>query len=330
MKMEKRGLGRGLSALISPEAVSLHVDGSNARVAEESIVARIAPQLVDVGSSGGIEVTPQSGGGAANVKFLLIDSVEGNPSQPRQFFAESELDELAGSIKTLGVLQPILVRPRGSMYEIVAGERRWRAAQRAGLKEIPAIIRELSEYELLQIALVENVQRQQLTPVEEAYAYDRLIREFKLTQEQVAEAVGKNRVSIANYLRLLKLAPEVLAMLEDSRISMGHAKALLTIKEPAAQVNLGRKIVEEGLSVRSVEAIVARVIILESKKPLKRSLLAEGANASDHPFSHIEDQLRGHLGTRVAIRPAAGGKGRIEIDYFSEEELSRLVELIAE
>jgi ParB family chromosome partitioning protein len=330
MKVEKRGLGRGLSALISPEAVSLQVDGSNARIVEESIAARVSSPLVAVESLGDAGVSAEVEEGARSVKFLPIGSVEGNPSQPRQFFAESELDELAASIKNLGILQPILVRPRGSSFEIVAGERRWRAAQRAGLSEIPAIIRELSEYELLQIALVENVQRQQLTPVEEAYAYDRLIREFKLTQEQVAEAVGKNRVSIANYLRLLKLAPEVLAMLEDSRISMGHAKALLTIKEPAAQVNLGRKIVEEGLSVRAVEAIVARVIILESKKPLKRSLMADGANTPDNPFSHIEDQLRGHLGTRVAIRSSAGGKGRIEIDYFSEEELSRLVELIAE
>lgn len=311
-KFEKRGLGRGLSALISPAAVSLQLDGT----------AVIAP---DAGSTLPEVLEPTrvvADGG--RVQFLGIDRIVNNPSQPRQHFAESELDELAASIRTLGIIQPILVRARGEFFEIVAGERRWRAAQRAGLTSIPVIVRELTELELLQIALVENVQRQQLTAAEEAYAYDRLIREFRLTQEQVADAVGKNRASIANYLRLLKLAPEVLTLLEESRLTMGHAKALLTIKEPAAQINLARKIVEEGLSVRAVESIVARVIILETKKPAKRN----GTVDLVSPFAHIEDQLRNRLGTRVIIRPSTNGRGSIEIDYFSEEELGRIVDSI--
>lgn len=312
-KIEKRGLGRGLSALISPTAVPLSIDGSAARATENEVVAE-----TPVSSSDALE----SGGTA--VRFLRVSDIQNNPSQPRQIFSDAELDELAESIRSLGVLQPILVRPCAGAFEIVAGERRWRAAQRAGLDQIPAMVRELSEFELLQIALVENVQRQQLSPVEEAHAYDRLIREFRLTQEQVADAVGKNRASIANYLRLLKLAPEVLKLMEESRLTMGHAKALLTIKEPAAQVNLSKKIVEEGLSVRAVEAIVARVIILENKKSLRKSVVSDQTS----PFSHIEDQLRDALGTRVAIRHSATGKGRIEIDYFSEEELTRVVDSI--
>jgi ParB family chromosome partitioning protein len=312
VKFEKRGLGRGLSALISPEAVSLQLDGG---AAKENKGLPLSKEPSDTPTNGNVE---------GRVRFLSIDEVLNNPTQPRQHFADSELEELAASIRSLGIIQPILVRPRGSNYEIVAGERRWRAAQRAGLTTIPAIIRELSELELLQIALVENVQRQQLTAAEEAYAYERLIREFKLTQEQVADAVGKNRASIANYLRLLKLAPEVLGLLEESRLTMGHAKALLTIKEPAAQINLARKIVEEGLSVRAVEAIVARVIILENKKSLKKVVAPEPSS----PLAHIEDQLRNRLGTRVAIRPGSGGRGSIEIDYFSEDELGRIVDSI--
>lgn len=312
-KMEKRGLGRGLSALISPTAVPLSVEGSAVRLPEDALVEASPITIAEA---------PEAAG--AGIRFLAISDIQNNPSQPRQVFPDAELDELAESIRSLGVLQPILVRPRGAAFEIVAGERRWRAAQRAGLEQIPAMIRELSEFELLQIALVENVQRQQLSPIEEAHAYDRLIREFKLTQEQVADAVGKNRASVANYLRLLKLAPEVLKLIEESRLSMGHAKALLTIKEPAAQINLGRKIVEEGLSVRAVEAIVARVIILENRKSLKRGSISTPSS----PFSHIEDQLRDVLGTRVMIRHSPAGKGKIEIDYFSEEELSRVVESI--
>jgi ParB family chromosome partitioning protein len=311
-KIEKRGLGRGLSALISPEAVSLQLDGGAARATNEIPVSQENSGPSSNGTSEG------------RVRFLSVDEVSNNPAQPRQHFADSELEELAASIRSLGIIQPILVRPRGGNYEIVAGERRWRAAQRAGLTTIPAIVRELSELELLQIALVENVQRQQLTAAEEAYGYERLIREFKLTQEQVADAVGKNRASIANYLRLLKLAPEVLGLLEESRLTMGHAKALLTIKEPAAQINLARKIVEEGLSVRAVEAIVARVIILENKKSLKKVVASEPSS----PFAHIEDQLRNRLGTRVAIRPGTGGRGSIQIDYFSEDELGRIVDSI--
>lgn len=312
-KIEKRGLGRGLSALISPTAVPLTVEGSAVRVPEDIKSEVIAANIGEI---------PEPEG--AGIRFIPISEIQNNPSQPRQIFTDTELDELAESIRSLGILQPILVRPRNGVFEIVAGERRWRAAQRAGLEQIPAMIRELSEFELLQIALVENVQRQQLSPVEEAHAYDRLMREFKLTQEQVADAVGKNRASIANYLRLLKLAPEVLKMIEESRITMGHAKALLTIKEPAAQVNLARKIVEEGLSVRAVEAIVARVIILEAKKPLKRITISDQLS----PYTHIEDQLRNTLGTRVAIRHGSAGKGKIEIDYFSEDELTRVVDSI--
>jgi ParB family chromosome partitioning protein len=317
-KVEKRGLGRGLSALISPLAVSLN-ENAAARIVEVDQTPVQEPTATQESGS--------SASGGAQVKFISISQIVNNSAQPRQHFSDAELSELADSIKTLGVLQPVLVRQLGDKFEIVAGERRWRAAQKAGLTELPVFIRALSEMEVLQIALVENVQREQLNPLEEAHAYDRLMREFKLTQDQVAEAVGKNRASIANYLRLLKLAPEVLKLLQENRISMGHAKAILTIREPSAQVNLARKIVEEGLSVRAVESIVGRVVVLDSGGKSGRKG-GENSKPSQGGYPHIEDQLRNALGTRVHVRHGSDGKGRVEIEYFSEEELDRIVDVI--
>lgn len=322
-RVEKRGLGRGLSALISPTAVAIATEP------EEPEIAAPLPEPEPHKNKDDVE------GNSGQVRYVPIKDIINNPAQPRQTFLEEELEELASSIRTLGILQPVLLRRVGSLYEIVAGERRWRAAQRAGLTSVPAIVRELDDRDTLQIALVENVQRQQLNPVEEALGYDRLMHEFAYTQEQVADLVGKSRASIANFLRLLKLAPEVLELLKDDEISMGHAKAILSVRDHSAQVSLARKVVAEELSVRALELLVSRVVVLDSgKAPLSsREKAMQSAPPppakSEAPFPEIVDRLREKLGTRVSIHHSNSGKGKIEIEYFSEEDLDRLLELLS-
>jgi ParB family chromosome partitioning protein len=226
------------------------------------------------------------------------------------------------------VLQPILVRPAGEgRYEIVAGERRYRAATRAGLLEVPVLIRSLTDRETLEVALVENVQRQNLNPLEEARGYQRLIDEFSLTAQEVAEKVGKDRATIANAVRVLRLPPAVQEMLADGRISMGHAKAILTVKEPAAQISLATKVLDEGLSVRALEAIVSRVVVLEP--PKKTSAEKEqGETRVESPYPEIEERLRNVLATKVTIRKNRQG-GAVELHFFSDDELSRIVEILS-
>jgi len=323
-RVEKRGLGRGLSALISPTAVAIATEP------EETIVPSAAAAEPEPHKNKD-DVPGESG----QVRYVEIKDILNNPSQPRQTFSEEELEELSTSIRSLGILQPVLLRRMGSLFEIVAGERRWRAAQRAGLTTIPAIVRDLDDRDTLQIALVENVQRQQLNPVEEALGYDRLMHEFGYTQEQVADLVGKSRASVANFLRLLKLAPEVLDLLKEDEISMGHAKAILSVRDHSAQISLARKVVAEELSVRALELLVSRVVVLDSgKAPAssreKAAHSAPSPSAKPEPvFPEIVDRLREKLGTRVAIHHSASGKGKIEIEYFSEEDLDRLLDLIS-
>ena len=213
-------------------------------------------------------------------------------------------------------------------YEIVAGERRWRAAQRAGLTEIPAIVRDLDDRETLEISIVENVQRANLNPVEEARAYDRLATEFSLTQIEIAERVGKERATVANSLRLLKLAPEVLDLLRDAKISTGHAKAILAIKEPGAQISLARKAVTDHLSVRELEALVSRVTVLDAGKAAASALPNRKYVQRAGAVAPIIDRMRNALGTKVMVKHHASGRGRVVIEYFSEAELDRVVEQI--
>ena len=249
-----------------------------------------------------------------------IDLLRPNKFQPRTQMDDGRIEELARSIKSNGVIQPIVVRSDGRGYEIVAGERRWRASQRAGLLKVPVVVRDIPDERLLAAALIENIQREDLNPIEEAVAYRRLADEFHLTQEQIAEAVGKDRSSIANYVRLLKLPAAVRDHVGSGALSMGHARALLGLPDEAAQVRIGQQIVDKGLSVRDTESLVKRA--------------GEPAAAKPEPVKDVhtraaEERLRFSLGTRVRIARKGKG-GRIEIDFGDETELQRLFEMLTE
>lgn len=278
----RKALGRGLAALIPPAAPT----------------TTAAPQ------------------GPARV--LPIESVHPNPTQPRKYFDPDRLDELAASIREQGVLQPIVVRKSAEGYEIVAGERRWRAAARAGLQEVPAVVREFSDSVALQVALVENIQRADLDPLEEAEAYSRLIREYDMTQEQVGQAVGKSRSAVTNALRLLKLPEPVIAMLAQGQITAGHARALMTLEDPKDQLKLAEDIVTRKSSVRDAEA-KARMINRSQRQE------AKGAAKRSHADLHLEERLMRALQTKVRLHHR-NGKGRVEIFFHSYEQLDGLLE----
>jgi len=255
-----------------------------------------------------------------------IDLIAPNEKQPRVQMDDAKLDELARSIKENGVIQPILVQRLGDLYRIIAGERRWRAAQRAGLLKVPVVVRDMpvdSGQQLLQLALIENIQRENLNPVDEAAAYQRLVDEFGLTHDQIAAAVGKDRSSVANYVRLLKLADEVRADLASGALAMGHARALLALSDPALQRQASREVISRSLSVRETEALVKRL----ASPPAPRAPKAEGAK--DVHTRAAEDRLRFALGTKVRILRGAQG-GTIEISFGSEAELNRIYEQITD
>ena len=254
---------------------------------------------------------------------LKISEIEPNRDQPRKAFDEVQLEELADSIRKYGVLQPLLVQKKGESYEIIAGERRWRAAMLAGLKTIPAVIREYSPQQAMEIALIENVQREDLNPIEEALAYQRLMQEFSLKQEEIAERVSKNRTTITNSMRLLNLAPEVQQMLIEGRIASGHARALLAVTDPYQQLELAKKVELERMSVREVEKAVK--LLGKEKKEKKKSQVDE---AVELVFQDMENRMKTVMGTKVNISRKDKSKGKIEIEYYSEAELERLVELI--
>ncbi|HMW00978.1 MAG TPA: ParB/RepB/Spo0J family partition protein [Acidobacteriota bacterium] len=245
-----------------------------------------------------------------------IDRISPNAQQPRTTFREESLEELAQSIRANGVVQPILVRKHGLGYELVAGERRWRAAQRAGLHKIPAVVKDVPDEKLLELALIENIQREELNPIEEANAYQRLIQDFKLRQEDIARQVGKERSSIANMLRLLRLSPDVQQLVEDSRISMGHARAILSLEDETLQRQVAEDIIAKGLSVRETERIVRRLI---DGPPQPTAQPKE----ADPNLKAAETKLQRTLNTKVRITTGAKG-GRIEIDYYSDEDLDRI------
>lgn len=306
----RNALGRGLKALVSLVPAEVQAP----QLLQDQTLVDAAPSVKD-----------------AEIRSLPVDKVHPNPDQPRKFFNPEELADLTSSIRTHGLLQPVLVRPRGESYEIIAGERRWRAAKEAQLTEIPVIIKDLSERETLQVALVENLQRSQLSSIEEAKGFRLLMMEFDLTQEEVAEAVGKNRATVANALRLLKLPAEIHTLLENGRLPLGHAKVILSVRDEVAQLNLAMKVVDDGLSVRELENMVARARVLDSRETIPagkrpRSTSPRGAPAY---MAEVVDRLRNALGTKVRLATREGGRGTIEIDYFSEAELDGLVERIA-
>jgi ParB family transcriptional regulator, chromosome partitioning protein len=259
---------------------------------------------------------------ALDERSLDVDSdlLRPNKFQPRTTMDETKIEELARSIRTNGIIQPIVVRRVEGGYEIVAGERRWRASQRAGLLKVPVVVRDIPDERLLAAALIENIQREDLNPMEEAHAYRRLADEYHLTQEQIADAVGKDRSSVANYLRLLKLPQEVRANVGSGAISMGHARALLALADEPSQLRLSREVVTKGLSVRETEALV---------KKATQPTATKAAVEKDVHTRAAEERLRFALGTRVRIARNRKG-GKIEIDFGSEDELQRIFEALTE
>jgi ParB family chromosome partitioning protein len=259
---------------------------------------------------------------ADQLREIDIDRILPNSHQPRKHFEENALNELADSIREHGVVQPIVVRPlEDGFFQLIAGERRWRAAQIAGLSRVPAVIREAGEHDVLELALIENLQREDLNPIEEAQAYDRLISEFSLTQEEVARRVGKNRTTIANMLRLLRLPPEVQQWLRDNRLTTGHAKALLSLNDLNAILDSARKIIQGNYSVRQAEMLVSRY----ANNPAGKDDSAGNAETVDPNVKAAIHTLEQVLGTKVTVQEN-GGKGRIELHFFSFEEMNRLYE----
>lgn len=258
---------------------------------------------------------------SAASQTLRLSEIEPNRSQPRKKFDDESISALADSIKRHGILQPLLVRPYGSGYQIVAGERRWRAARMLGMTEVPVQIREFSDSESMQIALIENLQRENLNPIEEAMAYKRLLKEFNLKQDEVAERVSKSRTAVTNSMRLLKLNDRVQQMIIDDMISTGHARALLAIEDEEQQYMLANKIFDEKLSVRETEKLVKAL-----KNPKKEEKKLEVEN--QFVYTNLEEQMKSLIGTKVSVHAKANGKGKIEIEYYSPDDLERIYELL--
>ncbi|MBR0598432.1 ParB/RepB/Spo0J family partition protein [Sinanaerobacter chloroacetimidivorans] len=290
-----RGLGKGLEALFSDVEIS-------------------AQDLDDAAANSSI-----SDGG---ILFLDINNIKPNSKQPRKHFDDEKIEELARSIESHGIIQPIMVRSAREGYEIVAGERRWRAARKASLKKVPCIIRELDEEQNMLVAIIENMQREDLNPMEEAEALHQMITTFGLTQEEVSKSVGKSRPYITNALRLLKLAPVVQSLVTGGELSNGHARALAGIKDEKRQMELANHIVKLGLSVRETEALVGETTDGQSRK--KQKAKPRDKNAE---IQHLEDELKEALGTKVAIQIGVK-RGKIEIEYYNREELERILELL--
>ena len=294
----KRGLGKGLDSLI-PTNVMMESEVKHATVSTAS--------SAEEGKDGTL--------------MVKLSKVEPNREQPRKNFDEDSLQELAESLKQFGMLQPILVQNRGDYYEIIAGERRWRAAKIAGLKEVPVIVRELTDQEIVEISLIENIQREDLNPIEEAQAYKRLLTEFHLKQDEVAERVSKSRTAVTNSMRLLKLCDEVQKMVVDDMISTGHARALISIEDPEEQYLIAQKIFDEKLSVREVEKLVKD--LHKPPKPPK----AENKTLQAI-YQEISERLKQSLSTKVSVSAKQNGAGKIEIEFYNHEDLERLLERI--
>lgn len=302
MAVKKSGLGRGLDALF-PEK-STQVKQQNSKTEKNDLSAALEKNAKNDG-----------------VLMVKLSKIEPNREQPRKKFDEDSLLELSESIKQYGVLQPLLVSDKKDYYEIIAGERRWRAAKIAGIKEIPVIIREFNNQETVEISLIENIQREDLNPVEEALAYKRLIEEFHLKQDEIADRVSKSRTAVTNSLRLLKLDPRVQNMVIEEMITAGHARAILGISDPDTQEMVAARVFDHKLSVRETEEMV-RKILNPSKKKEKTSNPAE-----DAVYETLEEKMKGITGTRVFIRRKKNNKGKIEIEYYSRDDLERIIDL---
>ena len=289
---QKRGLGKGLDVLIRPNLLQN-------------------------------EKTNEYNNDGGNVKNINITKVEPNPDQPRDYFNEDSLEELADSIKKNGIIQPITVVDKGDHYMIVAGERRWRAAMQLGLKEVPVIIGDYTEQQIMEISLIENIQREDLNPIEEARAYKKLQEALDLKQDEVAEKVSKNRATVTNSLRLLKLDEKVQNMVIEGQISAGHARALLAIEDADEQVRLAEQIFDEKMTVRDIEKYVKNLGKPKNKKGKKNK-----KNDMELIYNDLEEKMKTILGTKVNINPKNEDKGKIEIEYYSKDDLERITDLI--
>lgn len=297
MVAKKSGLGKGLDALIPAGNKKAPVKKETEPVIIEKIVEK------------------------KGVETLKITEVEPNREQPRKNFNEDALLELSDSIKQYGVIQPLIVQKKEDHYEIIAGERRWRAAKMAGIKEIPVIIKDYSDQQVMEISLIENIQREDLNPIEEAMAYKNLMEEFHLKQDEIAEKVSKSRTAVTNSMRLLKLDKRVQQMMIDDMISAGHARTLITIEDPDVQYNIATKIFDEKLSVRETEKMVKLIQNPEVKKEK-----AEKVNS--FIYKDIEEKIKAILGTKVTVDHRSNNKGRISIEYYSNDELERILFLL--
>jgi ParB family chromosome partitioning protein len=293
----RKPLGRGLSALLPPKS------------APPQLSAGAAPALA-----------PES------QLSIPIDAIHPNPLQPRTVFQPDRLAELAASIRANGIIQPLVVRRHGENYQIVAGERRWRAAKLAGLHQVPVFVQDVADPQMLELALIENIQREDLNPIETAHAYERLGRELGLSQEEIGRRTGKDRTSIANTLRLLRLPQEVQLLLAEHRLSMGHAKAILGLNSAEHQIQLAEKTAAQGLSVRQVEALVQEAV---SERPRHGGSGPKREAQQDPNVRAASEQLERVLGTRVRIVELSEQRGRIEIEYYSQSELDRIFQYLA-
>lgn len=302
MAAKRGGLGKGLDSLI-PANKSVTTIEKKTTEKKVSAEPKVVEKIVQAD------------------QMMKLSKIEPNREQPRKHFEEDALLELADSIKKFGIIQPLVVQKKDDYYEIIAGERRWRAAKLAGLKEVPVIIKEFTKQEAVEISLIENIQRENLNPIEEAYAYERLLTEFNLTQDEVAERVSKSRTAVTNSMRLIKLSQKVKQMVIDEMISAGHARALLAIEEPEQQHMLAMRIFDEKLSVREVEKIIR---LIKENKPVKEKKVVE----NDFIYRDLEEKIKSVMGTKVSISQKAKGKGKIEIEYYSSKELERIFDLL--
>lgn len=303
--MAKKGLGKGLGAIFGEDVVKEKREESAAKEKRASEKAE----------EKGLEL------------MMKLSLIQPNQEQPRKEFDQESLKELADSIKRYGVLQPLLVQKVGNFYQIIAGERRWRAARMAGLTEVPVVIKEYSRQESMEISLIENVQRADLNPIEEAQAYQRLVKEFGLTQEEIAARVSKNRVTITNTMRLLRLDEQIQNMLVQEVITGGHARALLSLQQTELQLKAAKEILDRSLSVRETERLVKR-ILKEQEQGAEEKKEKKQDEALTLIYQNLEERMKHVMGTKVSIHNKDKNKGRIEIEYYSEAELERIVELI--
>lgn len=312
---QKKGLGRGLNDLLgtseaskpSKTRKSAGSDSDHSEKEVQTVTKEVVKEVVK-------EVEQK----------IKITQIEPNKSQPRKQFDEEALQELSDSIKKYGVLEPLIVTKKGDYYEIIAGERRWRAARMAGVKEVPVVIRDYTAKEIMEISLIENIQREDLNPIEEAQAYEALISEYNLKQEEVAERVSKSRSTITNSLRLLKLCEDVRQMVMYNMISTGHARALIPIEDPKLQYETAAIVYDQKLSVRETEAYVKSIL---EEKPEKDEKKVPQKDLSVF-YSDIENRLKSILGAKIAIKASNNNKGKIEINYYSQDELDRITEML--